>query len=189
LRRLRRRYEIRRFDPSAGPVTEDERRARRLGRKQVGAGRRPWSLDLEDLHAGDFFLRGLRLKSRGPASPIQMGRRILAVTAVMLVAGAVPAAGGSADLEPPLATSVNRDSAAKTKTTGFAAAAGGALVGAWLGFNATEGLLALVTTILGVAVGASLTLIALDIAWDRQVRDRFTAASAKETLGVRPSAG
>jgi hypothetical protein len=37
--------------------------------------------------------------------------------------------------------------------------------------------------ILGAAVGANLTLLALDIAWDRQVRDRFTAASAKETLG------
>jgi hypothetical protein len=59
---------------------------------------------------------------------------------------------------------VNRDWAAKTKTTGFAPAAGGALVGAWLGFNATEGLLALVTTILGAAVGANLTLLTLDIA-------------------------
>src|SRR5438094_8109483 len=36
-----------------------------------------------------------------------MGRRTLAVAAVILVAGAVPAAGGSADLEPPLATSSN----------------------------------------------------------------------------------
>jgi hypothetical protein len=84
---------------------------------------------------------------------------------------------------------VNRDWAAKTKTTGFAAAAGGALVGAWLGSTRLKGLLALVTMILGAAVGANLTLLALDIAWDRQVRDRFTAASAKETLGVRLSAG
>jgi hypothetical protein len=43
--------------------------------------------------------------------------------------------------------------------------------------------------ILGAAVGANLTLLALDIAGDRQVRDRFAAASAKETLGVRLSAG
>src|SRR5205814_401691 len=137
----------------------------------------------------DFVLRGLRLKSGSPGWPDFDGQRTLAVAAVILVAGAVPAAGGSADLEPPLATSVNRDWAAKTKTTGFAAAAGGALVGGWLGFNATEGLLALVTTILGAAVGANLTLLTLDIAWDRQVRDRFAAASAKETLGVRLSAG
>ena len=45
----------------------------------------------------------------------------------------------------------------------------GALVGAWLGFNATDGLLALITTIVGAAVGANLTLLALDIAWDRQL--------------------
>ncbi len=84
---------------------------------------------------------------------------------------------------------VDRDRSAKTKTTGFAAAAGGALVGAWLGFNATEGLLALITTIVGAAVGANLTLLALDIAWDRQERDRFVDTSAKETLEARPSTG
>jgi pimeloyl-ACP methyl ester carboxylesterase len=82
---------------------------------------------------------------------------------------------------------VNRDWSAKTKTTGFAAATGGALVGAWLGFNATEDLVALVTTIVGAAVGANLTLVLLSIAWDRQVRDRFAATTPKETLEARPS--
>jgi pimeloyl-ACP methyl ester carboxylesterase len=81
---------------------------------------------------------------------------------------------------------VNRGWSHRTKATGFAAAAGGALVGAWLGFNVTEGLLALITTIVGASVGANLTLLALDIAWDRQVRDRF-AAGPKETLEARPS--
>jgi pimeloyl-ACP methyl ester carboxylesterase len=84
---------------------------------------------------------------------------------------------------------VNRDWSAKTKTTGFAAAAGGALVGAWLGFNATDGLLALVTAIAGAAVGGNLLLLALDISWDRQVRDRFVETDAKETLEARPSTG
>jgi hypothetical protein len=84
---------------------------------------------------------------------------------------------------------VNRDWSAKTKTTGFAATAAGALVGAWLGFNATDGLSALITTIVGAAVGGNLILLALDIAWDRQVRDRFAATNAKETLEVRPSTG
>ena len=70
---------------------------------------------------------------------------------------------------------VSRDWSAQTKATGFAAAVGGALVGAWLGFNATEGLLALITTIVGAAVGGNVTLLALDIAWDWQVRDRFAA--------------
>jgi pimeloyl-ACP methyl ester carboxylesterase len=84
---------------------------------------------------------------------------------------------------------LNPDWSAKTKTTGFAAAAGGALVGAWLGFNVSVGLAALITTIVGAAVGANLTLLALDIAWDRQERDRFVDTDAKETLEARPSTG
>jgi len=84
---------------------------------------------------------------------------------------------------------VNRDWSARTKTTGFAAAAGGALVGAWLGLHATAGLLALVTAIVGAIVGANLILFVLDIAWDWQVRDRFVETNAKETLEARPSTG
>jgi hypothetical protein len=84
---------------------------------------------------------------------------------------------------------VKRDWSAATKTTGFAAAAAGALVGAWLGFNATEGLPALLTTIVGAAAGGNLTLLALDIAWDRQVRIRFVDTSSRETLEARPSIG
>jgi pimeloyl-ACP methyl ester carboxylesterase len=83
---------------------------------------------------------------------------------------------------------VNRAWDAQTKTTGFAAALGGALIAAWLGFHAIEGLLALVTAIVGAAVGGNLTLLALDIAWDRQVRDRFPA-NAKERLKARPATG
>ena len=83
---------------------------------------------------------------------------------------------------------VNRHWPAQTKATGFAAAAAGALVGAWLGFNAIEGLIALITAIVGAAVGGNLTLLALDIAWDRQVRDRFPA-NATETLEARPATG
>ena len=84
---------------------------------------------------------------------------------------------------------VNRDWSATTKTTGFAAAVGGALVGAWLGFHATTDLLALVTAIVGAAVGANLTLVLLDIAWDRQAHDRFATTDATESLEARPSAG
>src|SRR5438093_3206224 len=83
---------------------------------------------------------------------------------------------------------VHRGWAAKTEATGFAAAVGGALVGAWLGFHATEGLLALITAIVGAAVGGNVTLLGLDIAWDLQVRDRF-AADARETLEARPATG
>lgn len=82
---------------------------------------------------------------------------------------------------------VNRGWSVGTKAIGFAAAAGGALVGAWLGFNVLEGLLALLTTIAGAVAGANLTVLGLDIAWDRQARDRF--AAAEETLEAQPSAG
>jgi pimeloyl-ACP methyl ester carboxylesterase len=66
---------------------------------------------------------------------------------------------------------VNGDQSAETKATGFAAAAGGALVGAWLGFHASAGLFALITGIVGATAGANLILLALDIWRDRQVRE------------------
>jgi hypothetical protein len=74
--------------------------------------------------------------------------------------------------------------------TGFAAAAAGALVGAWLGFNVTSaafGALAPLLAIVGAAVGGNLLLLALDISWDRQVRDRFVETNAKETPEALPS--
>jgi pimeloyl-ACP methyl ester carboxylesterase len=84
---------------------------------------------------------------------------------------------------------VHRDWSARTKTVGFAAAMSGALVGAWLGSNATEGLAALITAIVGAAVGANLLLVLLDIAWDRQVYDRLAETKAKDTLPARPVTG
>jgi hypothetical protein len=62
----------------------------------------------------------------------------------------------------------NRDRSAPTRATGLAAAMGGALVGASIGFNATAGLLALITAIVGSAVGANLLVILLDIAEARR---------------------
>jgi hypothetical protein len=67
---------------------------------------------------------------------------------------------------------VNRDWPTRTKTRGFVAAAAGALLGAWLGFHATGGLLAVGTTIVAAAVAANTVLIALDIARDRRAHDR-----------------
>ena len=84
---------------------------------------------------------------------------------------------------------VNRDWSVTTKLAGFAAAVVGALMGAWLGFNATADLLALVTAIAGAAVGANLTVLGLDIAWDRQAHDRFAAVGGTEALEARPSIG
>jgi uncharacterized membrane protein YfcA len=81
----------------------------------------------------------------------------------------------------------NRDWRAGIKTTGFAAAVGCALVGAWLGFHAAADVLAFVTAIAGAAVGANLAFILLDFAWDRQARNRFADSDAKVALDARPS--
>jgi pimeloyl-ACP methyl ester carboxylesterase len=86
---------------------------------------------------------------------------------------------------------VNRESATPPNT-GFAVAAAGALIGAWLGFNVTSagfGFLAPFVAIVGATVGANLALLALDIAWDRQAHDHIVEPNAKETLEARPSIG
>ena len=63
---------------------------------------------------------------------------------------------------------VRRDGPASVKRSGFAAAMGGALVGAWLGFLAGTDLLGLITAIVGAAAGSNLALIVLDIVEDRR---------------------
>jgi hypothetical protein len=73
---------------------------------------------------------------------------------------------------------MDRDWSPETRTTGFAAAMGGALIGAWLGFNATSGFFVILTSIVGAAVGANLILLAIDITWDRSNRSRFPAVDA-----------
>jgi hypothetical protein len=86
---------------------------------------------------------------------------------------------------------VNRDRQSNANTIGFAAALGGGLAGAWLGFNATSGLLSLITAIVGATVGANLILLALDISWDRQARhrvDETNAAEAKALVGRQVAA-
>jgi pimeloyl-ACP methyl ester carboxylesterase len=59
---------------------------------------------------------------------------------------------------------VNRDRPARATRIGIWVALTGALVGALLGFNATSGIMAVITTIVGAAAGANLGLIALDVA-------------------------
>ena len=88
---------------------------------------------------------------------------------------------------------VNRISATPANT-GLAAAVGGALIGAWLGFNVTDagfGFLAPFVAIVAATVGANLFLLALDIAWDRQARARARVAdtTANVTLETGPSIG
>jgi pimeloyl-ACP methyl ester carboxylesterase len=70
---------------------------------------------------------------------------------------------------------VDRDWSGTTKSTGVAAAAGGAVLGGWFGFQASADLVALFTTIVGAIAGANLLLLALDIAWNRHAGDRAAA--------------
>jgi pimeloyl-ACP methyl ester carboxylesterase len=84
---------------------------------------------------------------------------------------------------------LHRDWPVRIKAAGFSAAVLGGLVGAWLGFHASVDLLALITAIVGAIAGANLLLLALDIAWDRQVRNGFAETKAKERLEARPSTG
>ena len=86
---------------------------------------------------------------------------------------------------------VNRESVTPT-TTGLAAAAAGALIGAWLGSNVTDagfGFLAPFVAIVGATIGANLFLLALDIAWDRQAPARSADDRPTESLEARPSTG
>jgi pimeloyl-ACP methyl ester carboxylesterase len=76
---------------------------------------------------------------------------------------------------------LNREWPATTRTTGFAAAAAGALAGAWLGFNATDGLTSLITAIVGAAAGANLTLILHDMATVWQERRRPAPSAPAES--------
>lgn len=74
------------------------------------------------------------------------------------------------------------------KLLGFAAAMASALAGAWLGFHASTGLLALLTAILGATVGANLALIVLDV-W--RARAAVAAHAKVDARGARlePTAG
>jgi pimeloyl-ACP methyl ester carboxylesterase len=86
---------------------------------------------------------------------------------------------------------VHRDWSARTKAIGFAAAAGSALVGAWLGFNVTSaafGLLAPLFGIVGAVVGANLTVLTLDIAWGLQTASA-SSASASSSPAMSGAAG
>ena len=80
---------------------------------------------------------------------------------------------------------VRSDWPAQSRGAGLAAAAAGGLAGAWLGFHATTGLLALVTAIAGAVAGANLALILLDMsrahsAGDRVVADRTVGVASLE---------
>jgi hypothetical protein len=66
---------------------------------------------------------------------------------------------------------------ARSKGVGLAAAAAGSFAGAWLGFHATDGPLALLTAIAGALAGANLTLILIDMSRTRLIRNHSAATT------------
>jgi hypothetical protein len=80
---------------------------------------------------------------------------------------------------------VHRDWPARKRAIGFAAAAGGALAGAWLGFHAADGLLAPFTAIVGAVAGGNLLLVLHDISHARSVRKQsLTGTATGEARGT-----
>jgi pimeloyl-ACP methyl ester carboxylesterase len=84
---------------------------------------------------------------------------------------------------------VHRDWATQ-KGLGLAAAVAGALVGAWLGFHATAGFVALLTAILGAVAGGNLVLILLDMVRAGSAGDRVATGVVADTRStdVKPEA-
>ena len=74
---------------------------------------------------------------------------------------------------------VQRDRTGSARTAGLVAAMAGALVGGWLGFNATAGLVALLTTIVGATAAANLALILLELTWEQSARRSAAAESPR----------
>jgi pimeloyl-ACP methyl ester carboxylesterase len=85
---------------------------------------------------------------------------------------------------------VHRDWVAQKKRLGVAAAVAGALVGAWLGFHAAAGFMALLTAILGAIAGGNLVLILLDMvhAGSAGDQDATDVAVDIESTDVKPEA-
>ncbi|MBV9659879.1 MAG: hypothetical protein JO337_01840 [Acidimicrobiales bacterium] len=79
-----------------------------------------------------------------------------------------------------------------TKSLGLLAATAGALLGGWLGFTATSGLFALVTTTIGAAAAGNLALIAVSLFRERSARAAMATltvnnATATDSDDVAPA--
>jgi hypothetical protein len=72
---------------------------------------------------------------------------------------------------------VHLDWSVRSRRVGLAAAAAGALGGAWLGHHATDSLLGLLTAIAGALVGANVMLIFLDMSRARSARNKPAATA------------
>jgi pimeloyl-ACP methyl ester carboxylesterase len=81
----------------------------------------------------------------------------------------------------------HRDWDRAAKSLGLLAAIAGALLGGWLGFTATSGLFALVTTTIGAAAAGNLALIAVSLVRERSARGHGNDPAA--TYAAAPAPG
>jgi hypothetical protein len=109
------------------------------------------------LGLGGWFFGVLVVLVVSPAVPVDDAR--LAVFAIGLPIGAGIALAW-----------LNPTDRRTRQATGVVLAGSGALVGAWLGFHAVEGLLAVLTTIVAAAAAANLALVSLDAFSTRAAR-------------------
>jgi hypothetical protein len=130
-------------------------RVRRRGRFGRRAGVVVRSLYAVVLGLGGWLLGALIVLTAMPGVPLD--DQLLAVLAV----GVPVALAGYWGW-------VNGDRTAGSRRAGLAASAAGALAGAWLGFHAAAGLLALVTALAGAVAGANLALLLLDLSPGRR---------------------
>ncbi len=79
----------------------------------------------------------------------------------------------------------HRDWDRATKSRGLLAVTAGALLGGWLGFTATSGLSALVTTTIGAAAGGNLALIAVSLFRERSQRAGMATTPQQPTVARR----
>ena len=122
---------------------------------------------------GGWFLGALLVLRFWPSRPLD--DQLLAVVSI-----AVPVWLGV------YAGWVRTDTPKAMRAKGIGAAGVGAVVGAVLGFPATSGLIALITTIIGAAVVSNLSLLALDI-WTERAVSRGTAAPPRGSRPISPS--
>ena len=80
----------------------------------------------------------------------------------------------------------HRDWDRATRSLGLLAAIVGALLGGWLGFTATSGLFALVTTTIGAAAGGNLALIAVSLVRERSARGHGNDPAATNPVAPAP---
>jgi pimeloyl-ACP methyl ester carboxylesterase len=137
-------------------------RVHRRGR--IGSTAGAWLRTLSPIPTGlgGWFLGALVVMSVWPSVPLD--NQALAVLAV-----GVPVGLGI------YLAWTDRDWSAPDRRLGLGLTIVAALVGAWAGFNATSGLLALVTAIVGAAAIANLALIILDIVRERRADNRLAA--------------